>query len=150
MKFRAKKDQSAKATIISFCILFAILIGESFLFVNFSIDYIIVFDSIILLIWLLVLWVYFGTSYKVENNKIYIRSGPFFKKIRIRSIKKIIVGKTSSSGSILGTARRGLVIYYSKEKKTYISPKSNSKFLEVIEKINSSIDIQKYERHILK
>lgn len=150
MKFKSKKDQSSKAIIIGFCILFAILIGESFLFVDFSVNYIIVFDSIILLIWLFILWIYFDTSYKIKNKKLYIRSGPFFKTIKINSIVKIIVGKTSSSGSILATARKGLVIYYNKNDKTYISPRSNEAFTDYLKSENPSIEIEKYESHILK
>lgn len=59
------------------------------------------------------------------------------------------MGKTSSSGSQLATARRGLVIFY-KDKKTYISPKSNQEFVEQIQKLKPSIEIEKYERHILE
>ena len=149
MKFKSKKDNTSRAIITGFSIVFLILIAESFLFVDFSVTYIIIFDTIVLIIWFVILWVYFDTSYKISNKKLFIRSGPFYKKIKINSINKIIVGKTSSSGSQLATARKGLEIYYSKNKKAYISPKSNETFVEHIKEINSSIEIDKYERHIL-
>ncbi|MFD0931033.1 PH domain-containing protein [Psychroflexus salinarum] len=149
-KFKSAKDTSSKAIILGFSLLFMILIGESFLFVDFSVTYIIVFDSVMLFIWLLILWIYFDTSYKIKNRKLIIRSGPFYSKIKINCIKKIIVGKTSSSGSQLATARKGLVIYNNKDKETYISPKDNAEFVDYIIDIKPSIEIEKYERHILK
>lgn len=150
MKFKSKKDTSSRYILAGFSLLFTILISESFLFVDFSVPYLIVFDSIIVLIWLTILWIYFGTNYKIKNKKLYIRSGPFRNKIKIECIKKILVGKTSPSGSQLGTSRQGLILFDNKGKKTYISPKSNDKFVDYIKEIKPSIEVEIYERHILK
>jgi len=150
VKFKSKKDISSRFIIVGFSLLFIILISESFLFVDFSVPYLIVFDSIIVLIWLLIFWIYFGTYYKIKNRKLFIKSGPFRNKIKIECIKKILVGKTSASGSQLGTSRQGLIIYDIKRKEIYISPKNNDEFVDYIKEMKPSIEVEIYERHILK
>lgn len=149
-KFRSKRDKSSRWILTGFSLLFILLIGGSFLFVDFSVNYIIGFDSVIIVIWLLILWIFLDTSYSIKGRYLTVRSGPFIKKLKISSITKIIVGKTSSSGSIYATGRRDLVIYYKKNREIYISPKTNEVFLDDIQKIKPNLNVEIYERYVLK
>lgn len=149
MRFRSRKDTTFKLITAGYSLLFAILFGESFLYVSFSEDYFIVFDIIILILWILVLWSFFDTSYKFRKNKLIYRSGPRFGTIELDSIDKLLVGKTAWSGKRYATARKGLVIYYENDNQIYISPKTNDSFVEYITKLNPSIEVEIYEDHFL-
>jgi len=118
--------------------------------VDFSVNYIIGFDSVIIVIWLLILWIFLDTSYSIKGRYLIVRSGPFIKKLKISSIIKIIVGKTPSSGFFYASGRRGLIIYYEKAHKIYISPESSETFLDDIRKIKPNLNVEIYERYVLK
>ena len=120
------------------------------MFVDFSVNYIIYFDILTLIVWLISVLVFLDTGYNIKNRHIILRAGPFVKKLRISSITKIIVGKTPSSGSFFATGRRGLIIYYEHDKDIYISPMTNADFLKCLKKISPSLHIKSYNPHVLK
>lgn len=150
MKFISRRDTTFKLIFAAITALLALLIGESFLFLDFSSSYVFVFDSILLVIWLFLFWIFLDTRYEIGEEELIYRSGPLYGKIPIKGIKKIIVGKTSWSGKKIALAQKGLVIEYMEEKQIYISPKTNDSFTSLIEKINPSIEIEHYQRYILK
>ncbi len=89
--------------------------------------------------WLL--WVYFGTNYKLTDTELIYRSGPIRGKIEIRQIREIVKGKTMYSGLKPATAAKGLIIKFRKYDEIYISPVSNDLFIAEILKYNPNIII---------
>ena len=150
-KFKSKSHKSSKWILAGFSLLFILLIGGSFLFIDFSVNYIIGFNSVVVILWLLMTWVFIDTRYSIKKGRyLIVRSGPFIKKLKISSITKILVGKTPSSGFFYATGRRGLIIYYEKAHKIYISPESNETFLDNIRTIKPNLNVELYERYVLK
>ena len=151
MKFKTRRDITFKLIFAGISLLLFILIAESFLFTEFSEDYVIVFDSIIAVIWIFIIWIFLDTKYYVTDKYLVYRSGPLYGKILLRNIKKIIVDKTAWSGpKKIALARFGLLIYYDIDKEIYISPKTNKTFVDYIKTKNPDIEVEQYERYIVK
>lgn len=150
MKFRSRKDITFKLITAGYSFLFAVLLGESFFYKNFNHDYFVVFDIIISVLWILVLWSFFDTSYKVKKGYLICRSGIRLRKVKINNITKILVGKTLWSGKRLATARKGLVIIYGENQQIYISPKTNESFVKHMVELKPDVEIEFYEDHWLK
>ncbi len=89
----------------------------------------------------LLLWIYFGTHYRLTSTELIYRSGPLKGKIRIDEIREIVVGKTLYIGIKPATAGSGLIIKFGKYDEIYISPDSNDSFIEEIRKHNLNIRI---------
>jgi hypothetical protein len=93
------------------------------------------------LITALLLWVWFGTYYIIENQQLKYRSGPINGAIAIESIRKITVGKTSFVGLKPSLDMRGCVLAYNKYDEIYLSPKNQSLFVQELVKINPAIEV---------
>ena len=92
---------------------------------------------------ILILWIYFGTSYKIENNKLFYRSAFLKGEIDISSIKMIVKGKTKWSGIKPAMAKNGLTITLNKyPRRIYIAPENNEEMISDLLKINSDILIK--------
>ncbi len=91
---------------------------------------------------LLLVWIWYVTDYKIQNNVLTARSGPFSKNIPIRTITKVEVGKTSWSGYKLALARNGLVIHYNKGAVIYISPENQEKFCKHLKIAHKKIQFE--------
>lgn len=89
----------------------------------------------------LLLWIYFDTSYKLNQEEFSYKSGPFRGKIEISRINEVIKGKTMWSGIKPATAQKGLIIKYEKYDEIYISPRTNDLFIEKLLELNSEIRI---------
>lgn len=74
---------------------------------------------------ILILWIYFDTFYKIENNVLIYRSGFLRGKIEITHIKEIQKGKTMWSGVKPALASNGLIIKFNKYDEIYIAPENN-------------------------
>ena len=48
--------------------------------------------TILILIILVVVWMWYGTEYKISNNVLNITSGPVTKNIHVRSIRLVEIG----------------------------------------------------------
>lgn len=83
-----------------------------------------------------------GTSYLIDNGKIYYKGGPFKGIIEIQSIREIQAGKSLWTGLRVATAMNGLIIKYGKFDEIYISPSSNVQFIEELKKINPEIIVK--------
>ena len=92
---------------------------------------------------ILTLWIYFRTSYKIDNNKLIYRSGFFKGEIDISTIKEIVKGKTMWSGVKPAMAKNGLTITLNKyPRRIYIAPENNEEMISDLLKINSDILIK--------
>ena len=95
----------------------------------------------ILLSWLL-LSVLLNTNYSVDEDHIWYESGPFKGKVEIQSIREIQVGKSMWTGLRVATAMNGLIIRHGKYDEVYISPDSNSSFIEKIKQVKPDLIIK--------
>lgn len=89
----------------------------------------------------LLLWIWFGTSYKVEAGLIKIKSGPFRSRVKINEIKKVRATKNPLSALALSIDR--IEILYGKYGMTLISPKEKKEFIEVLIAENPGIQVHK-------
>ncbi|MDG1811412.1 MAG: PH domain-containing protein, partial [Polaribacter sp.] len=89
----------------------------------------------------LIFWIYFDTSYKIENNELIYRSGFSRGKIGIPNIKEIVKGKTMWSGIKPALARNGLIIKFNKYDEIYIASENNNELISDLLKVNSEIKI---------
>lgn len=94
---------------------------------------------------ILLFWIYFDTSYKIENNELIYRSGFIRGKIEIPIIKEILKGKTWWSGLKPALARNGLIIKFNKYDEIYIAPENNDELISDLIKLNSQIKITQYK-----
>jgi len=90
---------------------------------------------------ILIFWIYFDTSYKIENNELIYRSGFLRGKIGIPSINEILKGKTMWSGIKPALAKNGLIIKFNKYDEIYIAPENNNELISDLLKVNSEIKI---------
>lgn len=95
----------------------------------------------ILLSWLL-LSVLLNTHYSADEDHIWYESGPFKGKVEIQSIREIQVGKSMWTGLRVATAMNGLIIRHGKYDEVYISPDSNSSFIEKIKQVKPDLIIK--------
>ncbi|MYL45720.1 hypothetical protein GLV94_08675 [Virgibacillus halodenitrificans] len=91
------------------------------------------------LILTLLLWIWFGTGYRVEGEFLKVRYGPFNSKIRIKEIKKIRRTKNPFTAPALSVDR--LEILFGKFDVINISPKSKSEFIYSLLTINPNIQL---------
>lgn len=95
----------------------------------------------LLIPFLLILWIYFDTFYKIENDKLVYQSGFLRGNIEIPKIKEIIKGKTMWTGKKPALAKKGLIIKYNLYDQIYIAPENNDELITDLMKINSNIKI---------
>lgn len=89
----------------------------------------------------LIVWLYFDTSYKIVENNLHYRSAFLRGNIPIESIQKITKGKTLWSGTKPALAGKGLIIGYNKYDEIYIAPVSNDELIADLLSINPAIQI---------
>lgn len=109
---------------------------------------ILIYLAITALIIALFAWICFGTYYKIENGFLYHRSGPFFGKMKISSIRKI----KYHSGWIVpvtyrpATDTKGIIITYNKFDEVYFSPKELETFINELKSINPEIELLNFKK----
>lgn len=89
----------------------------------------------------LLVWLYFGTNYKLTDTELIYRSGPLRGKIPISEIREIVKGKTLYAGIKPAMASKGLIVRFGKYDEIYISPATNESFIAEILKRNPRIVI---------
>ncbi|NEV93371.1 PH domain-containing protein [Psychroflexus sp. YR1-1] len=150
MKFKSRIDKTFIFIFSLLSLLFSILISQNVLMMNFSKTYVIVLVTAVALLWLLVIWIFLDTSYKITDRKVSFRSGPFYGTIPLKQIKKVMVDKTSWDGKKVALAKKGLVLIYNGNKEIYFAPKTNDSFVDYLKKVNPDIEIEKNQFISLK
>lgn len=89
----------------------------------------------------LVLWAYFYTYYKIEDDYLFYRSGFLNGRIGIFSINEITKGKTMWSGIKPALAKNGLIIKYNKVDESYIAPENSKELIADLIQMNARIII---------
>ena len=139
MKFKSRRDTLYKIFVFGTIALLA-WIAVEILLMNFDWFNLLVF-VLVLLTMVLLLWIYFDTSYELNQNEFIYKSGPLRGKITINRINEVLKGKTMWAGIKPATAQKGLIIKYDKYNEIYISPKTNELFIEELLRLNSEIRI---------
>jgi hypothetical protein len=89
----------------------------------------------------ILLWIYFGTYYIVENKTLYYKSAFITGQIDINNISEIIKGRTSWTGIKPATATKGLLIKFNSYDEIYISPENNDSIIRILKEINDKIKV---------
>lgn len=92
---------------------------------------------------MLLIWIWYGSDYKINNTVLSLRYGPFKKNIPIRSITKISIGKTKWVGNNFGLSMGGLIIHYSSDSVVYLTPENVENFQKQLKLVNKKIVIHK-------
>ena len=95
------------------------------------------FTSVIIIF---LLWIWFGTGYKIEDGLLQIRYGPLRSQIKIEEITKIRRTKNPFTAPALSIYR--LQITYGKYEVVDISPKDEKAFLNALLKKNPTIKLE--------
>ncbi|GAB3807255.1 PH domain-containing protein [Virgibacillus kimchii] len=82
-----------------------------------------------------ILWFWFRTFYIVTDHTLIIYLGPFKRKIKLNSIKKI--EKTYAQVASIALSKERYFLYYNANDYTIIAPANIEKFIEVINKKRS-------------
>ncbi|MEO8933473.1 MAG: PH domain-containing protein [Xanthomarina sp.] len=90
---------------------------------------------------ILILWIYFDTFYKIENNTLIYRSGFLRGKVDILTINEILKGKTMWTGIKPALARKGLIIKFNTYDEIYIAPEDNNEMILDLLKVKAEIKI---------
>lgn len=139
MKFQSRKD--AFFIIVTFSII-ALLIWVLSEIIPGDLGWIdLSLAVIILLLVVFIVWMYFDTSYILNEKELSYKSGPLRGKIEINLITEVVKDKTLWVGLKPATARNGLIIRYKKYNEIYISPKTNDLFIAKLLEFNSEVNI---------
>lgn len=85
------------------------------------------------------LWMWFGTGYKVEYGLIIIISGPFKSKVKIADIRKLTATKNPLSAPALSINR--IEIMYGTYGMSLVSPKDRELFISLLLEENQTIQV---------
>lgn len=98
---------------------------------NFSLNVLAIFSGLLGLIGIgLLIWVWFGTSYRIENESIQIKYGPFKWKVSIEDINSISKRKNLLITPALAMDR--LLLRYGKYGEILLSPKNEVEFIDLL------------------
>ena len=89
----------------------------------------------------LLLWIWFGTGYKVEGELLKLQFGPFKSKVNIKKIKKISRTKNPFTAPALSVDR--LEILFGKYDVIDISPKNENELINSLLAVNPNIQVDK-------
>lgn len=142
MKFKSRKDSSFK--ILFLLSIFIVLVSSFILHLHMTeIIATVIVDVINGLTIGFIIWVYFTTSYEINDGFIHYKSAFISGSIPVNSVRKIQVGETQWVGmKKFGLARNGLIITYNKYDDLYISPVTNESFVNEILKLNAEVEIK--------
>ncbi len=87
------------------------------------------------------LWMYFITYYKIEDNELMYRSGPINGKILIAQIIEIQTNASNFVGLKPATASKGIIVKYNRWDEIYLSPEREKDFITALLKINPAIKV---------
>ena len=133
--FAPKKDRSY--TVIVWSTTVILLLSMTFSFSSGSST---IFEVLIsLLVFGLLMWIWFGTNYRIKEETIKIKNGPFKWTVKIQDIEKISKRRSLLATPALSVDR--LVLHYGKYGEMSISPKAESEFIELLLTKNPLIKI---------
>ena len=81
---------------------------------------------------ILILWVLFGTFYRLDDTTLFIRSGPFSWRIERDQIREVKPSNSGISSPAL-SLDRVMIIYGDRNRKILVSPQSKDDFIAEIQ-----------------
>lgn len=88
-----------------------------------------------------ILWFYVGTSYRLEGDQLYYKSGFIKGRIPIFEIREIQNDTTLWAGLKPSLSNGGIIIKFGKFDEIYIAPENNEELIKDLVNINPSIKI---------
>lgn len=134
MKFVSKKDWWMALFLWGTFIFFGIAAYNAFIqasWINFV---------IVVLFMVLILSIWFGTFYKIDDEFLSISYGPYKTKIAIKDIQ--LVEFTTNPFTSTALSRYKINIYYRKYDFATVSPKDREGFIRLLQQKNKSIKIK--------
>lgn len=137
MFFTSKKD------IFYFLIIWGTIVLMLILVIfNFSLSVGSVFANLFVLSFAgFLTWIWFGTNYRIGNEYIEIKYGPFKEKFSIQNINKI--GKKKSVLIAPSLAIDKVLLQYGRYGKILVSPKKEKEFIDLLLTKNHRIMLEK-------
>lgn len=89
----------------------------------------------------LLLWIFFDTSYAIQEGKLYYRSAFINGNIDIQTIRKVDMNSTMWSGIKPALATKGMIIYFNRFDEIYIAPENNEAMISDLLEINPEIQV---------
>lgn len=96
--------------------------------------------SILIIIYIAILWLWFSTYYVIKENDLLIRCGPFKKMIKLESISSI--KKTTMALSAPALSLKRIEIMYDQYNMIYISPEDRDHFISLLLKKCKNPDLK--------
>lgn len=90
---------------------------------------------------ILLVWSWFTTGYKINNELLIIQNGPIKKRIPIKDIKKITQTKNPLASPALSIDRLE-IIYGSDFGMALVSPNDKQKFASLLKSMNPQIEVE--------
>lgn len=87
------------------------------------------------------LWLWYGTSYRIDDTYVHYRSGPFRGKITINTVREVQRDVTLWVGFRPALARKGIIVKYNKYDEIYFSPDNNDAFISALRKVSAEIAV---------
>lgn len=87
-------------------------------------------------------WIWFATFYTISEDRLHFRQGPFFGSFPIVKIRKIEPTRYLAVGMRPALDFRGLLDYYNKYDKIYISPIRQQDFIDTLLMLNPAIEVE--------
>ncbi|WP_017472881.1 PH domain-containing protein [Amphibacillus jilinensis] len=113
------------------------------IFLNFSLSVLSIFSALIGLLAIgFLIWVWFGTNYKVEDKSIQIKYGPFKEKVLIQDINEI--GKRKSKLITPALAIDRVLLRYGRYGEILITLKNESEFIDLLLTNNPRITLENH------
>lgn len=144
-RYPVKKSRSYGIFLISVSIfiLFICYVLPNLVRDNISLTDYLISSAVALPVLSLFLWIWKNTSYKIENEKLFIKNGPFWWEIDINTISKIRLNQVTWAGIWKPTLSWNCFeIKYKKSRSVFITPKKHKDFLNHLKTINPSIEIK--------
>ena len=119
-----------------------IAFGSLIIIFNLNLNVLFIFSGILGVLGIgLLIWVWFGTNYKVENGYIQINYGPFKEKVAIQDIN--VIGKKKSILITPALALDRVLPKYGKYGEILISHKNEAEFIDLLLTKNPPIKLDK-------
>lgn len=101
------------------------------------------FDSLLSLFPLLLfLWIYYSTSYGIQDQHLHYHSAFIKGKIDIATITRLQVGKNLWSGLKPALSTKGIIINYNRFDEIYVAPINNKELVDALLEINPAIAVE--------
>lgn len=139
MVFKSRKDTFFKTVMIGTVVLLVGLPVYYYLDSGVQLGLAVHFINLVVIGFML--WLWFGTYYRLDATHIHYRCGPFRGKIAVDAIREVQRDTTMWSGFRPATARKGIIVKYNKYDEIYFSPDSNESFIQALLDVRGDIPV---------